>query len=224
MAHCKHCGASHDMTGKSPGEPVLCDCGAMVFAEETAAQPAPAPKSAPVLKCPRCSAQLDLHNDRLSKAYDCSTCGGVWLGVDAFNAICMENAANCGHVFQNAGPKRMLLPEDKTHYLPCPTCRDLMNRRNFAVASGVIIDICARHGVWLDKDELSRIVAFIDAGGMRNHPDALINASAKIALPSVSQIPKAAPSHASVPSTALETVGAIAQVGLTVLDILTLFA
>jgi multidrug efflux pump subunit AcrA (membrane-fusion protein) len=35
-----------------------------------------------------------------------------------------------------------------------------------ASVSGVVIDTCHQHGVWLDNQELSRIVQFIQSGGM----------------------------------------------------------
>ena len=41
-----------------------------------------------------------------------------------------------------------------------------MNRVNFARCSGVIIDLCKKHGIWFDCDELSRIVEFIRGGGL----------------------------------------------------------
>ncbi len=41
-----------------------------------------------------------------------------------------------------------------------------MNRVNFARCSGVIVDICKGHGTWFDREELSRIVEFIRAGGL----------------------------------------------------------
>src|SRR6266850_2694400 len=51
-------------------------------------------------------------------------------------------------------------------YVPCPECSQLMNRINFARCSGVIIDLCKKHGIWFDSDELSRIVEFIRGGGL----------------------------------------------------------
>jgi Zn-finger nucleic acid-binding protein len=42
-----------------------------------------------------------------------------------------------------------------------------MNRSNFARSSGVIIDICKKHGVWFDRDELPKIIDFITGGGMQ---------------------------------------------------------
>ncbi len=40
-----------------------------------------------------------------------------------------------------------------------------MQRRNFRKTSGVIIDRCHEHGVWLDADELEQIAGFILSGG-----------------------------------------------------------
>src|SRR5260221_8443341 len=54
----------------------------------------------------------------------------------------------------------------KIRYVPCPDCKQLMNRSNFAHSSGVIIDICKQHGVWFDAEELPKIIEFIQKGGM----------------------------------------------------------
>ena len=54
----------------------------------------------------------------------------------------------------------------KVSYIPCPECSQLMNRVNFAHCSGVIIDLCKKHGIWFDRDELSRIIEFIRSGGL----------------------------------------------------------
>jgi len=39
-----------------------------------------------------------------------------------------------------------------------------MARRNYRKKSGVIVDICSEHGVWLDADELEQIAGFILSG------------------------------------------------------------
>ena len=46
-----------------------------------------------------------------------------------------------------------------------------MNRKNFAKISGVIIDECKHHGVWLDGGELERIRIFIADGGLERAQD-----------------------------------------------------
>ena len=41
-----------------------------------------------------------------------------------------------------------------------------MNRVNFASGAKVILDICRDHGTFFDRDELHRVVTFIQAGGL----------------------------------------------------------
>jgi len=41
-----------------------------------------------------------------------------------------------------------------------------MNRKNFGRISGVLIDECSKHGVWLDAGELAKIQHFIADGGL----------------------------------------------------------
>jgi len=51
-------------------------------------------------------------------------------------------------------------------YRKCPVCSKIMNRVNFGKSSGVIIDECQLHGVYLDPGELLRILQWTRAGGM----------------------------------------------------------
>jgi Zn-finger nucleic acid-binding protein len=41
-----------------------------------------------------------------------------------------------------------------------------MNRMNYAGHSGVVINVCRNHGIWLDRDEIRQIVTFISSGGL----------------------------------------------------------
>ena len=41
-----------------------------------------------------------------------------------------------------------------------------MNRVTGAKGSGVVLDVCKAHGIWFDKDELRRVLAFIAGGGL----------------------------------------------------------
>jgi Zn-finger nucleic acid-binding protein len=41
-----------------------------------------------------------------------------------------------------------------------------MNRKNFGRSSGIIVDVCSRHGVWLDAGELPRVLEFVRSGGL----------------------------------------------------------
>jgi Zn-finger nucleic acid-binding protein len=50
-------------------------------------------------------------------------------------------------------------------YIKCPVCAKLMNRVNFGAKSGVIVDRCKEHGVWLDGGELRHLFEWMKAGG-----------------------------------------------------------
>ncbi|MGR8929184.1 MAG: TFIIB-type zinc ribbon-containing protein [Gammaproteobacteria bacterium] len=50
-------------------------------------------------------------------------------------------------------------------YLECPVCRNMMNRVVFGHRSGVVVDRCRAHGVWLDGGEISHLLEWKKAGG-----------------------------------------------------------
>ncbi len=41
-----------------------------------------------------------------------------------------------------------------------------MLQKNFAGCSGVILDWCKPHGFWFERQELARVVAFVQEGGL----------------------------------------------------------
>ena len=98
---------------------------------------------------------------------ECERCSGLWVDVLSFEKICADReqqAAVLGAA--SPAPRGEVSEGGKVRYAPCPECRQLMNRINFARCSGVIVDICKSHGSWFDRDELTRIVEFIRAGGL----------------------------------------------------------
>ena len=97
---------------------------------------------------------------------ECSQCEGLWVDVRSFEKICAdreEQAAVLGAAAPASAARDAI---NKVRYVPCPECAQLMNRMNFARCSGVIVDVCRRHGTWFDRDELSRIIEFIRGGGL----------------------------------------------------------
>jgi Zn-finger nucleic acid-binding protein len=117
--------------------------------------------------CPRCRIALGIATVGNQKVLECDKCGGLWLDTQSFERIC-ANTENQSAVLGIASIKPIDAEtlETKVTYVPCPECVQLMNRVNFAHCSGVIIDVCKSHGVWFDRDELSRIVEFIRSGGL----------------------------------------------------------
>lgn len=116
--------------------------------------------------CPRCRRGLEELVIGETTLRGCTKCDGLWLGAATFESICANRerqSAVLGFL-----DKRTLRgqPLTKVNYVPCPDCGQLMNRNNFAKASGVIVDLCKQHGVWFDADELPSIIEFIQKGGM----------------------------------------------------------
>jgi Zn-finger nucleic acid-binding protein len=116
--------------------------------------------------CPRCRRTLDYLKIEAITLRECQRCGGMWSDVETFESVCADRERQSTVLGFVARRELAAAPPTKISYVPCPECKQLMNRSNFARASGVIIDTCKRHGVWFDADELPRIIGFIQKGGM----------------------------------------------------------
>lgn len=99
----------------------------------------------------------------------CDGCGSIWLDVGELELLTRAQPvtdAPEGTLAEVVARARAGLPaEDVVRYRNCPRCAALMGRRNFGEASGVIVDECPRHGVFLDPGELEAIEAFVRLGG-----------------------------------------------------------
>lgn len=116
--------------------------------------------------CPRCKVRLQSLKIDAVSIRECERCGGFWSGMETFEKLCAsteQQASVLGFIGSYVHPDAT---PSKISYVPCPDCRQLMNRSNFARSSGVIIDTCKRHGVWFDAAELPPILEFINTGGL----------------------------------------------------------
>jgi Zn-finger nucleic acid-binding protein len=120
------------------------------------------------LHCPRCATALQMVRVGGASLGECMHCGGTWVDGRTFERLIAEkeeravvlSAALPGFEEAKAAHPRM------ERYWPCPVCKKLMNRVNFANVSGVILDACRAHGVWFDADELRELVVFLQSGGL----------------------------------------------------------
>lgn len=116
--------------------------------------------------CPRCRKKLEALRIGDVGLQECAECGGLWSAPDTFESVCADVETQSA-VLSFAGSRPRAAPAPAPiSYVPCPECRQLMNRSNFARSSGVIIDLCKQHGVWFDAEELPKIIAFIREGGL----------------------------------------------------------
>jgi len=115
------------------------------------------------LFCPRDGKELRGIAAGTKHAERCDECGGMWMDSASFTQV-LEQVKNQEFLVPPNTPKSTF--ESAIRYVKCPACQTLMNRQNFMKISGVMIDSCYAHGVWLDRDELYQIVSFIRAGGL----------------------------------------------------------
>lgn len=118
------------------------------------------------LPCPRCKESLQALRLGATTVRECAACGGLWLDPATLQALCDAREEHAGVVSTLAARVPTQPAPDTVRYIPCPRCAKLMNRVNFARASGVVMDVCKAHGVWLDRGELQRVVGFVDQGGL----------------------------------------------------------
>jgi Zn-finger nucleic acid-binding protein len=138
-------------------------CGAAAARSRDGARPAGESE------CPRCR-PLKLGVTAVGEAIveECARCGGLWLDAKSFQKIVDDREHQAAYVGLGApsAVPHASVPEQRVRYVPCPVCKKIMNRVNFARCSGVIVDVCKGHGVWFDADELRQIVEFVRAGGL----------------------------------------------------------
>ncbi len=134
-------------------------CGALMAPRQPAA-----PDGAP---CPACSVALARSRVGDLDVQACQACGGLWLERAVFEQLGASRerqGAVLGALPSPVEPAAAAM--EPVHYRPCPACAQRMNRVNYARRSAVILDVCKAHGIWFDRDELRRVLAFVADGGL----------------------------------------------------------
>jgi Zn-finger nucleic acid-binding protein len=129
-------------------------------------------------QCPHCDTQLMtlnigttevLHVDR------CPDCLGIFFDRGELETVLDSNVQR---VFEVDLQRMQELTENErqvaaqtevVRYIKCPVCRQMMNRRAYGTRSGVIVDRCRQHGIWLDAGELGQLLKWVKAGGRMYH-------------------------------------------------------
>jgi len=149
LIKCGQCG--REINSKSAVCPF---CGAKTGDEKISLEP----------RCPRCGVPLRPELKNNIEIDICPQCGGLWLDQGEFHLVTAESTVYREEKLEEEYI-RPVLP-DTIEYIPCVRCGKLMVRKNYARISGVIIDECGRHGIWLDSGEMEKIRHFILDGGL----------------------------------------------------------
>ena len=171
---CAYCGAALDagQRGSIPcpscfariedGSAHCPGCGVAVAPQ--ALPPIPAGKD-----CPRCAGKLQIRSLESVSVVECAGCHGMWLDPKHFKGVCRDAQRDAGPSFGGDGsaPETPPAGVSTLAYIPCLDCGELMLRRQFRHRSrptGVVIDFCRDHGVWLDSNELETVLRAIRSG------------------------------------------------------------
>jgi Zn-finger nucleic acid-binding protein len=114
--------------------------------------------------CPRCALPLDPCFFREQRIEVCQNCRGTWVDSDEFEVLASERDAYADDTLPQQFVRKP--PQAGPPYLPCVRCGRTMNRQNYRTISGIVIDVCPDHGVWLDREELTDLRTFVATGGL----------------------------------------------------------
>jgi Zn-finger nucleic acid-binding protein len=98
----------------------------------------------------------------------CERCYGLFFDVDEVPAF-LE--ASVSSAFSVNFRELAAINEERgstrrpVRYIKCPECGVIMNRVNYGSKSGVVVDQCKEHGIWLDNGELVHLMEWKKAGG-----------------------------------------------------------
>lgn len=120
--------------------------------------------------CPRCNIRLrtiDLNINGKFLIERCDDCLGLFFDPNELETLLEATVTNVFDI-NMAKLSRIGVVEknqQETLYVKCPVCSKVMNRVNFGAKSGVIVDRCKEHGIWLDGGELRHLFEWMKAGG-----------------------------------------------------------
>jgi Zn-finger nucleic acid-binding protein len=162
--HCRHCDApvatvrcATCFQMNAPGAAHCTGCGRDLGLE-------PIPHDG-TLACPDGHGAMTVLDVGPGVLHDCGQCGGQFVEVAALRELVEQHdRVSLVPFTRGAGSADAVL--ERVHYVACPVCKALMNRRNFGGTSGVIVDVCAKHGTWFDAGELPRVLAYAEHGGL----------------------------------------------------------
>ena len=119
------------------------------------------------LPCPACSTLMPPRQVGGVGVNECLSCHGLWAPGESFDVL----VSRAIEARQQASPAELYALKPRATgsnpasqgviYRNCPEGDRHMARRNYRKKSGVIIDTCSEHGIWLDADELEQIAGFI---------------------------------------------------------------
>lgn len=135
------------------------------------------------MRCPNCQSELKKVNANDVEIDVCPKCEGIWFdGQELQKVAYFEKSALSLALAPSWDETPLSHNEEATQNNKrlCPRCGKDMNRYRYQYSSGVWIDGCPDHGVWLDDGELKAIHNFLMADAKALDPKKYQEIVAKI--------------------------------------------
>ncbi len=117
--------------------------------------------------CPGCSNPMEVDVERGIEIHRCIGCAGLWLDPGELESMVDDPGPTSADLPKlREGMKDVRVPTGPVRYRKCPRCTQVMARRNYGSHSGVVVDECRQHGMYLDPGEFEAIETFIKLGGL----------------------------------------------------------
>ena len=164
MAKCKHCSAP------LPSTSIICEyCGVrndIELKKKSVGMKLPKSKRS----CPDCMIfleSIDIGKNERFIIEKCERCFGLFFDNHELERL-LEESLDTSYWIDHHKLHSLLqhpLHKDRLVYRRCPECNKLMHRKNHLNRSGIIMDSCSEHGLWLDAGELKQIQEWTALGG-----------------------------------------------------------
>ncbi|MFH0878192.1 MAG: zf-TFIIB domain-containing protein [Lentisphaerota bacterium] len=100
------------------------------------------------MQCPACKQSMVVMEYKEVEIDFCTACGGCWLDQGELGLI-LHGVLHL--------PKAWELAVGRSGKRPCPHCRRKMFQGPLP-GTGIEVDVCATHGLWLDRGELQDVI------------------------------------------------------------------
>jgi Zn-finger nucleic acid-binding protein len=122
------------------------------------------------MACPQCTTPLgviEVQTEPPTRIERCIGCHGMFFNPGEIESL-LDSQTN--PLVWLDSVQLQQIADDFGHqhevvYQKCPMCEERMNHINFGRRSGVILDRCVQHGIWIEGSKLRRLTEWWRAGG-----------------------------------------------------------
>jgi len=133
------------------------------------------------MQCPSCNSSMTAQFYEGVEIDKCSSCQGVWLDHAEIQTIVKTKEESFDEKDKISAIENKGADLGDGGQRTCPKCQKSLEKMQYAVTSGVIIDRCPdRHGIYLDKGELENVQILMEEYDRRFNRNTDQNTNIKI--------------------------------------------